>query len=142
MQQQQKAGQLLHGDQLAEFSRLEAEASAKTSKAKTALDTLATTHQARTHCPQWIFDAPNGSLMMTLCCTDNCMAVAGALSPLSTPAGTASNAYWAFCHSMLGAGAHITALYIGLMSCCLISSASSMIDFDMPSWKNHQQEDS
>ncbi len=47
MQQQQKEGQLLHGDQLAEFSRLEAEASAKTSKAKTALDTLATTHQAR-----------------------------------------------------------------------------------------------
>ena len=46
MQQQQKEGQLLHGDQLAEFSRLEAEASAKTSKAKTALDTLATTHQA------------------------------------------------------------------------------------------------
>ena len=47
MQQQQKEGQLLHGDQLAEFSRLEAEASAKTSKAKTALDTLATTQQAR-----------------------------------------------------------------------------------------------
>ncbi len=46
MQQQQKEGQLLHGDQLAEFSRLEAEASAKTSKAKTALDTLATTQQA------------------------------------------------------------------------------------------------
>lgn len=47
MQQQQKEGQLLHGNQLAEFSRLEAEASAKTSKAKTALDTLATTQQAR-----------------------------------------------------------------------------------------------
>lgn len=46
MQQQQKEGQLLHGDQLAEFSRLEAEASAKTSKAKTALDTLTATHQA------------------------------------------------------------------------------------------------
>ncbi|DBA77355.1 TPA: hypothetical protein ACH3X2_000872 [Trebouxia sp. C0005] len=46
MQQQQKEGQLLHGNQLAEFSRLEAEASAKTSKAKTALDTLATTQQA------------------------------------------------------------------------------------------------
>ncbi|DBA97424.1 TPA: hypothetical protein ACH3X1_015143 [Trebouxia sp. C0004] len=46
MQQQQKEGQLLHGDQLAEFSRLEAEASGKTSKAKTALDTLATTQQA------------------------------------------------------------------------------------------------
>lgn len=133
MQQQQKEGQLLHGDQLAEFSRLEAEASAKTSKAKTALDTLATTHQAR-------LTAPNGSLMMALCYTDNCMDFAGASSPLSTSAGTASNAYWASWHSMLGGVAHITDLYIGLRFCCQISRASSMIDFDMPAWKTHQQE--
>ncbi len=47
MQQQQDQGLLLHGEQLAEFSRLEAEANAKTSKTKTAHDTLATTQQAR-----------------------------------------------------------------------------------------------
>ena len=46
MQQQQDQGELLHGAQLAEYSRLEQEANAKTSKTKTALDTLATTQQA------------------------------------------------------------------------------------------------
>lgn len=46
MQQQQEQGLLLHGEQLADFSQLESEANAKTSKTKTALDTLATTQQA------------------------------------------------------------------------------------------------
>ena len=46
MQEQQAQGQLLNGEQLAEFSTLEAQANAKTSKTKTALDTLATTQQA------------------------------------------------------------------------------------------------
>lgn len=48
MQEQQAQGGLLHGEQMAEFSRLEAQANAKTSRTKTALDTLATTQQART----------------------------------------------------------------------------------------------
>lgn len=46
MQEQQAQGGLLHGEQMAEFSRLEAQANAKTSRTKTALDTLATTQQA------------------------------------------------------------------------------------------------
>ena len=49
MQQQQEQGLLLHGDTLAEFSRLEAEANAKTSKNKAALNTLATTQQVSRH---------------------------------------------------------------------------------------------
>ena len=48
MQVQQAQGGLLHGEQMAEFSRLEAQANAKTSRTKTAMDTLATTQQART----------------------------------------------------------------------------------------------
>ena len=48
MQEQQAQGSLLHGEQMAEFSRLEAQANAKTSRSKTALDTLATTQQACT----------------------------------------------------------------------------------------------
>lgn len=48
MQEQQAQGGLLHGEQMAEFSRLEAQANAKTSRTKTALDTLATTQQAST----------------------------------------------------------------------------------------------
>lgn len=48
MQEQRAQGGLLHGEQMAEFSRLEAQANAKTSRTKTALDTLATTQQART----------------------------------------------------------------------------------------------
>ena len=46
MEEQQAQGNLLDADQLAEYSRLEAQANAKTSKTKTALDTLATTQQA------------------------------------------------------------------------------------------------
>ena len=50
MQEQQAQGGLLHGEQMAEFSRLEAQANAKTSRTKTALDTLATTQQASSCC--------------------------------------------------------------------------------------------
>ena len=46
MQEQQAQGNLMTAEQLAEFSRLEAQANAKTSKTKTALDTLATTQKA------------------------------------------------------------------------------------------------
>ena len=48
MQEQQAQGGLLHGEQMAEFSRLEAQANAKTSKTKTALDGMAIPHQAST----------------------------------------------------------------------------------------------
>lgn len=40
MQQQEEQGLLLRGSQLAEFSRLEAEANARTSKTKALLDPL------------------------------------------------------------------------------------------------------
>ena len=46
MQEQQAQGNLMTSEQLAEFSRLEAQANAKTSKTKTALGTLATTQKA------------------------------------------------------------------------------------------------
>ena len=45
MQQQQDQGTLLHGNTMADFSRLEAEANAKTSKTKAQLDSLATTQK-------------------------------------------------------------------------------------------------
>lgn len=46
MQQQEEQGLLLRGPQLAEFSRLEAEANARTSKTKAMLDPLGTTQRA------------------------------------------------------------------------------------------------
>lgn len=45
MQQQEEQGTLLHGTMMADFSRLEAEANAKTSKAKAQLDSLTTTQR-------------------------------------------------------------------------------------------------
>lgn len=46
MQQQEEQGLLLRGSQLAEFSRLEAEANARTSKTKALLDPLGITQKA------------------------------------------------------------------------------------------------
>lgn len=62
MQEQQAQGGLLHGEQMAEFSRLEAQANAKTSRTKTALDTLATTQQAGT-CSAFIC-----AMLQSACC--------------------------------------------------------------------------
>lgn len=58
MQQQEEQGLLLRGPQLAEFSRLEAEANARTSKTKALLDPLGTTQKASMGaCSGALFDA-------------------------------------------------------------------------------------